>query len=721
MSITKIVPGQVINNGIEDGSLPVVVPQLANYPCTFPVLSMVTPKGQFGQKYINIGDFGDLYGNIQNTETPYYNPLSVLIHSLAFGGQASIGVRRLSANKEVSRSAVAVKIIKRDIQQYERMPNQQFKINELGKRIPIEGLGSTLPGLTIEHVILKPGAQGWEKGVGGLVTVTGEEDGVTTTLLPLYELSAGVGDHYNQMGHYAGLNPTADFTTINRFVKDTGVYPFGLKLYERTSSGIPVLAKTITSSIETTFTLFDVKDSLGVRYGLNLAIGNYTGRSSNRPMVPRAAPFESAYLYKDNVEELLKTIYQFESEHKPDNLVYKEGVEPHKQMNPFTAVNHDGVPYFTVEVVGETRLFNLNSQINSHGGISPFLNKDGKVPEVNGFTPEYFENKYDFSDNPDPMKKIELTRYDAWKISQSLILADIMEYRRSLEIKDWTRNRQSIIFDVGYNSEIKEELIQLLNTRKDQIGIFSDHEWLEPYTIEQRYSTRQFITNRLRLIPESALAGTPSCRASTVLWSMKKIDEESGEDFGHVMDLATAFARFGGNARGILMRQFCPDHGNNRILGTMFDPTVDLEDDELGAANFDLGAITLRPYNQIQVYRPALPTVYPYANSVLKDLTTNFTCICAEKIIADTWTLVSGDTTISAEQYASIVKDRAEERIRNNLGTMIAGVEVRTFYVEGTETSRAVLHATGYIQFNKGKYMLIMNLVALNEQDQAEG
>lgn len=717
MSITKIVPGQVHNNGITDGSIPITVPQLATYPCNFPVLAMVTPKGPLGQKYINTGDYANIYGNVQDTETPYYNVISALIHSLALGGQASLGMRRLTANKQVSRSAIGVKVIKQDIQQYKRDNTHHFVLDESGRRQPITDGDVTYAGYTFEHVILKSDHLGWSDGVGALKNVNGEEDGKQYTIYPLYELPSGIGDHYNQMGHFAGIPNNADWNGISEFVNRYGVYPYTMKLYELTKSGLPVLAKTLVNTEETSFTLFNMKDAQGVRYGLNTAIGNYTGASSNRPIVPRPAPFTEAHVYQNNLELLTKLVLETEMEVKPELLVYLDGVEPHKQINILTGVNHEGVPYYTLEIAGETRLFNLNSQLNSFGGISPFLNDEGKFIKVDGYSEDYWTETYDFSENPDPAKKTTLTRRDAWKITQELLLADLMSYRNSLEMKDWTRNRQSIIFDVGYNTAVKDELIQLLNVRKDQVAIFSDSEWLENYSIEQRYSTRQYLTNRLRLTPESTQSGTPASRAMIVMWSLKKIDEESGEDMPHVLDLATKFAQFGGNAEGRLLRQFCPDHGDNRIVSTMYGATVEIEDDELGASNFELGAVTLRPYNQTQLYRPALPSIYPHNDSVLKDFVTNFTAINAEKIIADSWTLVSGDTTISAEDYASIVKDSSEERIRDNLGAMIADARVEPSYNEGAPNGRSILNATGYLAFNKGKYMMNMSLVALNEQD----
>lgn len=709
MSFTSIVPGQVRNQGIGDDSRPIVSPQLASYPCNFPVISAVTPKGPLGQKYINMGDLGDLYGDIQDTDGPYYNPIAALIQTLASGGQASLGMRRLTANNQIARVAVGVKVTAGDIQQYQRDAAQQFVLDDNGARIPVESGDVTLPGRKITPMLLDITDTEYK----GLKPITGEgaEGEPGFTIYPLYELPAGIGDIYNRMGHYAGISGSADFSRIAEFVSQFGVFPFNMKLYEKSIYGTPVIAKTLINTEEVQFTLFDTRAN-NVRYGVKEAIGAYTGATANRPMTPRAAPFYEAHVYHESIEALCKDLFSVEEVAKPDNLVYLEGVKPYKQINPLTAVNHEGIPYYAIEVDAPTRLFNMGAQLDATGGISPFLTKDRTVPE--GVT---LSRSYNFDPEKGPVE--ELNRKDAWQVTQALVLEDIMKYRKSLEILDWTRNRQSIIFDVGFNSEIVDELIQLLASRKDHVAIFASAEWLKEATIEEHYSRQTYITNRLRLIPESEKYGTPACRAMIAMWEMAKINEESGERFSHVLDLAYAMALFGGNSQGQLLKANSPDHANNRLLRTMYDPTVDLEADPNAANNFDNGACTLRPYNQEQLYRPALPTIYPHHDSVLKDWTTVFTAVNVEKIIADTWTLVSGDTTITAEEYAAIVKDRAETKCRENLGTMFEDLVVEPTYNEGAADSRSVLYVTGYVAFRKGKYMMDMSLVARNEQDLA--
>lgn len=705
-----IIPGDVKNLGFGDGSRRPTVPQIPTHPANFPVIQIVTPKGTLGQRYINLADFEDIYGNVHDVDSPYYNAVSALLQMLAAAGQASIGVRRLTANQEKARWIHGIKVTRGPVVQYKRDSNGQFMLDpKTGQRIVDDAATPVDAGLSFEHVLME--ANGQVFGKVATIDVDDGTDNGKATIYPLQEMETDIGDFYNRSGLTAGIPLSQDFSTVERFVRQHGVYPFQMRLYEKTESGTPVFVKTINNTDAVTYTLFDLKDKrTGVRYGLDQALGAYTGKTLNRSMIPRPAPFANTFVYKDNLELITREMFKVEKEFGDANgLIYLDNVPGNRQMNPLTCTNHEGIPYYAIECKGPTRLFNLNSAMDAKGGVSPFLTADLK-------TPVKVEGTYNF--DPEKGQVDQLSTKDAWLVSQELILSDMMAYRKSLEMNDWVRNRQSIIFDCGYNDDIKNEMIQMLNARKDQVAIFQASYWLEDNTIEERYSIANSLSTRLRLLPESEKHGTPACRATICMWDAKIINEESGLDFPVVLDLAHKFAVYGGNAQGILRAEKSPDHGDNRKLTMMHTPTIDLEDDINASNNFQIGATTLRPYDTSNMlYRPALPSIYAYDDSVLKDFVTNFNGICAEKVIADTWPLVSGDTTLTEEDYAATVKDRSEEEIRNRFGSVIQGVLVRTYYDENQPSGRSVLRATGYVQFNKGKYMMEMDMIALNAAD----
>lgn len=710
MAFNKVVPGKAENYGMGDRSGTVTAPTMPSSPAHYTVLSLPTPKGELGMKFIDLGDLTSLYGDVTDVNTPYYNAISALIQMMSDGGQSTVGIRRVTANTVIARVAVAVAVTPNaKVPQYMRNTDGTYQIDQNGARIP--DADKTIAGYDWEVVLIDMAdATTGEYGALKIVTVDVSE-GVKKTIYPLFELPAGIGDAYNRMGFQAGHDASTDWSSIASFVETYGVMPFGIKMYEKTKTGVPVYAQTQdTSALQTDFTLFNMRDENNLRYSLSQAVGAFTGNNVNRPHVVAAAPFYEAKVYQANIETVCRLLYQAEAAVEDSELVIVEGVQPFYQMNPLSLVNHKNIPYYAVNDQSKVSYFNLSTYMDAAGGISPFLTKDLKTPVPVAGTYEFDPAKnHGVSDS--------LNTEDAWTVTQALILPDILTYASSLETQDYTRNRQSMIWDVGYDSDIKDALIALWNSRKDICLVMHAGYWLKQTTQAQRYSLMESLTTKLRLYPESARYGTPAARAMVNLWDGKIINEATGLDFPLTLDLAYVFAQFGGASTGVVAAVNSPDHGGNRVLTKMYDPTVEFEADNPASNNFNEGALSVRPYNESEFYRPALPTVYGKTEPVLKDFMTVFTAVCIEKILQDTWNLVSGDTTITAETYLATVKDEAEAECRRRLGSMFTRLNIETFYDETSPNSRSVMRATAHVWFRKGKYMMDMDLLAYNEQD----
>jgi hypothetical protein len=383
-------------------------------------------------------------------------------------------------------------------------------------------------------------------------------------------------------------------------------------------------------------------------------------------------------------------------------------------MNPFTCQNHTGAPYYAIQVAGSV-VWDLSGSVMSTGGISPFLDDEGSLP--------------DYAKAPavdDPFNVLGDTKYpitadQAWTISNKLIAADMVDYLAGNETKNYTRNRQSFWWDVGFTQEVKDISIALLASRKDIICVPCATVWKpgKSNTLADVYSRFTALSATARLYPESEQWGTPSCRAAINLIEAYLIDEVTGDTFSGNLDLAYAFALFGGDKSGMLRAAFSPDSKDNRNLRTMHSPNIEFEEDFVAGDNFTGGGITLRPRNVDTLFRPALVTVYTNADSVLKDLVTNFLCVCIEKIAQDEWNNLCGDTSIPATSYVSLFKDNAERKCRDELGGLARNVTFQPTFDETQPGGRAVMNTIAHAYFNKGKYMMNLDLFAYNEEDLA--
>jgi len=715
-TINSINPGHVENGGMRDMSIPDYVQEKVSMPLHLPVVSVVTPIGKLaskhGTQWISPKEFKRYFGDIFDYNSPYYNPVSRLIMAVASGGQSTIGVRRVSANEEVARVPMAAFIYRDAISDYQRDANGKFKYDIQGNRV--KNGSKTYQGLKIE---IKPDPAAANVAVGALQvrTIAAAGDAPETVVYPLFEAIAGVGEEYNLSGlNFGTPSDTGTMRSVAAFVKASGVYPFQLSQFTDSLTGERTKATTPEGRVTAPFTLFPVEVSR-VDYSLERGFGAFTGTNQNRPRLPLPAPFSSVHVYSENIDTVCQLLYQVEQEVNTSLVEVGAPGTYYKQMNPFTCTNHLGAPYYAVEMVG-TLKWDMSASVKASGGVSPFLLKTGKVPE---YVSDEIVN--------DPLGlladiKRPLTHAQGWEINNELIAADLKGYVAGIEMKDVTRNRQSLWWDVGYGQKVKDIQAEFLAARKDIIVVGDGTIWSPGVMndLEEVYARAQLASASFRLTPESEKWGTPASRAAVNIIEMKITDEKTGWYFSGNIDLAHKFARFAGSNSGLIVVANCPDHGENRKLTLGHSPNIVFEESTVAIENFAQGFITLKPWDSFtQTYRPGLPTVQTNPDSVLKDLVTPFLGVCIEKLSADQWREVCGDTTITSDNYASIMKDNIEESCRNAVGGMVSNITAETYYEEGTLGSRAKLRVKVHAWFNKAKYQMEFDLFMYNQQDLA--
>ena len=720
-ALTSIIPGKVINNGINDVSIPEYTPAQSTRPLHLPVIHGVFPKGQMadvnGVVWVNTSQVGAVFGQeIFDPTSPFYNPNSLLLQALAAGGQASVGIRRLSANNVVARTALSAFVSRKTIPDYQRDINGRYKRDAQGNLIP--NGSKTFNGLLIE---IKPDPEAATKGVGALTRRTiaaipaagGNPAVPAQEVFPLFDGIGGIGDEYNKGGMNFGVRPDGfAYGDIANFVKETGVFPFTLRQFTDTAAGKRVNAKTSKGRENVEATLFECVYQK-TRYSLRRAFGEFTGTDVNRKVVPAPAPYSGVHVYQDSITALCQAMYAIEQPNNTGLVEVKN--QPYRQMNPFTCVDHNGAPYYAITTV-DTVSWDMTAAVKITGGISPFLDNAGKLPSY--ITPAPLDDPFNVLANT----KSPISRNDAWSINNHLIAADMEAYVDSIEQSNYTRNRQSFFYDVGYHQDVKDQAIRLLGSRKDIMVIPCATVWAPGKATDmgQLYARAGQLNSAVRMFPESEYWGTPTTRSSINLIEAYVIDEITADLFSGNIDLAFAYAQFAGNAQGIIFPAFSPSHADNRILRTMHTPNIEFEGDVQSAENFNRGCITLRPYDAgDRLFRPALVTVNPNVDSVLKDQVTAFLCVCIEKICQDMWNVVCGDTNLTAANYVAVFKDKAERKCRDSLGSLARNITVTPSYSEGTVGSRAVMNTRVDAYFNKGKYQMTMDLFAHNEEDLA--
>lgn len=730
-TFNKVIPGKVINNGIVSReTFPNSTPVISS-PAHFPDFAAVTPRGPTKRATVSVAAFTDKFGDTTDPYGMYYNPVTLAIQKLGAAGQSSFSFKRLTNNTVKARVIKGVGIFAGAVPNYVRAGNGDYAYDVAGNP-KVNEEAPTVNGIWVCPGILQ--SKG-DVGTAKSFEITADDsvpnipEGTKGTFYPLAELVSGIGDAYNASYAAIGHQSATDWNEVSRFITANGAYPFILNVGTLLDNGLRSPASTTTGTPETTFTMFDVVTDTNTRYSLKNAITQYTGNNVNRPVETVEAPFEDVYVYTNNVNEVAKKLFDAEyvnGQGVPPNVLSKR-LPQHAIMNMWDLVNHDGKPYYNIVFGGNLTVSNstntvvgtrisLNHYLQANGGINPFADANGKYPEPPAtWNPEVDGPWIVDTSNP----ALIVSHKQCWEMNQILIETWLTTYADSLDMKDVIRNRVSFMWDVGYKSSIKNLLIQMLSKRKDIIVVPCATEYLRNKTQDELYSTATMLNTRLVMIPESDVYQARACRAGINLWDARYIDEPTWNRFSLNIENMYAFAMAGGGADGRIYASDMPDHEGNRILRISHDPLVQFEADDPAANNLINGCISVTPINESQYCRPALPSVYDNINSVLKDLTNVWKCICVEKILQDQWIRVSGDTQIGRQGYLSEVKDSAEARIRDLYGSVISSWEVVTSFRENSPNSKSVMYATTRLWFGKGVYMMDSVLEAYNEDSLA--
>lgn len=731
-TFNKVVPGKTLNHGIVSGEIFPQASVVTTSPAHYPDFAAVTPKGPVERKNANASDFTTVYGNATDPYSNYYNPITYGISLLGRSGQTAFGFKRLVNNNVKARSVRGIVLIESDeVPVYDRDDNGDYIYDTDGNPQTSGTTVGLLAGTATLSVTAKSSAVGTLKPIKVTITkpsdVEGEDDiELEGTFYPLIEFTSGVGEYYNRMYNAVGHGSDTDWSEVARFVLNNGVMPFDLTLGRRTDAGLNVDASKLNGGVVASFTLYDVSDAeTNVAYSLFQALGAFTGKNVNRPVEAADAPFEDCHVYSEYISAVCKMMYEAE-------YVDGDGVAPAVRtsrlpkeaiMNPFDLVDHFGKPYNNIVYAGSavipsaegeitiTRV-SMNQRALASGGLDPFVDADGKYPEPPASWLEEVDGVW-VVDNTGPDQP---TKKQYWQMNQQLAYAYYSEYLFGKEFRDVIRNRTSFIWDLGFNQELKDLIIQATGKRKDFIPVLDATQWLRNYTEDQTYSAAQALFTKMVMIPESEEYGAPATRGTINLWTGMYMDEPTYQRFSLNIDLMCAFARAGGSMDGRISFADLPTEGTNSWLQLAHTPNVGFEDDDPAAQNLLNGCVTIRPVNLTQWKRPALPTVYENTDSVLKDLPNVWYGVVMEKILQDQWILVSG-SVMPAGSYLSTVHDNADKLIHSQLGACLSSWDVRVTFREDDPNSRSIMYAEIHYWVGKAKYMLDAVLYAHNETE----
>lgn len=640
--------------GIQDlsGRPPVFDPEVI--PTHLPQVYLYAEKGPTLPQLV-IGDsFVSTYGNkTLDTRSAFFNHQSVLANVLQGAGNALMVQRVVPTDAgPKARFLLSIEIVAEQIQPYERNLDGSFKLDVNGQKIP---QGTPIAGHIARWVV-----NDWKVGgvdepfaevsvkAGGLVNATA----VQSQSYPIMELEASfVGSYGNNLGVRFTAPSTKSANQLNDSVAEAvKAYLYRIQLVSRQDSSLsPTTVETLfgEQSIDFAFKAGAVDTTTDTDISFDqIFLQSY--QALDNPGTPaQYGPFSRAHFYKDNFELVSALIASLEAPVNANLPATSIDVTSEflYYINPFTATDFNGVPYFTYRVQGPADgglVFSDTTTTYAAGG------SDGTMND---------------------------TAFDLLVRNELLNFGD-----GEADLLDAAVYPQSVIYDTGFALDTKLAMLTPIGKRKDMYVVLSTQDVTQPQNTPSEDSSLAIsLITAARNFPESEVFGTSVCRAIVIGHSGTLIDSKYKKLLPLTVEFARKSAQFMSSGDGIWRAGLGFDvPPNNQIalfrgVNATFKPAVTRNRD------WKNGLVWVQNYDRRSLFWPAVQTVYDDDSSVLNSAINMMIAVELEKVAQRTWRDLTGISNLTTDQFIERSNRLIQDQVRGKFDGRVIIIP-ETFY-----------------------------------------
>jgi hypothetical protein len=615
--------------------------EIVNLPIFLPFCPLLTSWGPSDAANLVSGEgFSTIYGADNfYPGSPFLSHQAAMLQKVLQTGAMALVRRMKPADAKTATLRIWADIVADKIDQYERNVDGTFKRTN-GELVPT---GEKLDGFRVRFHVDEPGEDNLRQAsrtTGTLVNA----DGQTSTMYPLIDVEARF---FGAKGSNIGLRLVSPTTLSStpadaELSEEQGAYPYRLALVERAnknSTGQVLMNLNGEPFVEFTLKTGVVDPKTNINYSYDKRI--LKAFENNDPEVFSGyGPLKSFHVYDAEVKAVAELLYSTEQDY---GLIDGE-VTPEHTINIFGATNINGVPYYSVKLEGPAAggvLFGENSTHWLLGGA------DGTV------TPVAY----------DQMVAEELNVFGEGEIPY----ADRASYPMSAFI------------DTGFTLETKRLMGNIMAVRPDVWILASTQDVLEPLNKpEEDSSIGATLRNALSLIPESEFYNTGACRAVVMKHAGTYLDSEYNGILPFTIDFAVKVATYMGGER--MRTGFAPDNSFYRVVTRFVDHNAKFRHVKPRNTDWQAGISSAEPFDHRgQVFFPGIQTVYHDNTSVLNSFFPMAICCHLNRIGELAWRMFTGDSRMTANEYAVNVDRFIEGQIKDKYDGR-ADITPRSYY-----------------------------------------
>lgn len=618
---------RAIFTGFKEGLTtdPVTAPEIT--PIHLPYVFIQGGRGKEDTLLLTGDALSTVYGeDMLNYRSKYASPATLIARQAASTGSAIFTKRLVAPDATAARLRIGVEVVADKLVVYQRNADGSFKKDTSGNKIP-DG-DKTVDGLKMRWVVNHdkdaetPNAFGKDEVVIGQLTAA---DGTQSNYYPVLD---GLVSWRGADGENIGVRleaPTALSSNPTRtdIIERIGAFLYRIQFVERKSSRTaPTVIRTISGMEQETFALqegvIQPDDETDLSFGKVVVDAYEYNETGNTPIF---APMDQMHLYQKNIDEVVKKLYESESKVNKDLLTDVEFVEG--QMNIFTGVDYNGIPYQTIEVLDADQggvIFD---------GTSTFYAIDGSDGDVDW-------------DTFDALAKQQFESFG----------------RMGEDLEDMAFYPFSIVYDIGYKVDTKKAMANVLSLRPDVMIIASTHTWKGvELNVDEESSMGAMLRNYYRLHPESVLYNTPACRAAVFMQYGESIEAPSLGKVPLTLEVANKLATYMGASDGVI-RGTRIDNNPGNVVTTMRKINKTYRNATVRDRDWENGLNYVQTYNRNSNFFPAWGTIYNNDRSVWRSLINVIIGCDLTRVCYRLWAETTGTTGMDEALFLKLMGER---------------------------------------------------------------
>jgi len=596
--------------GIRDASTRAEVVEPLSVPQHCPLFYIQAERGPLTAQAIGQG-LAQTYGVKSFDERSKYYSHATMGLTAAIGAGNMCFVKRLvPADSSAGSLVFTLEVVKDDILDYVRNTDGSVTLDASGLKTFAT---TSTTGYRLKWATKPLSDLANLRGEAALAgTMTGTVGGVAqaSTVYPIFAFKGGVGDYINNVGIKLSFPGPNTATPADMDIMDDQMAAlYRASWMERNDAlSTPRTLAAIDASTSIDFCL--KAGAVNTKTGEDLSIDRVLSSYANTPAdgtPPTFGPVDEMYVYDNNVQTIVDLI-------QAEEVLQNTAVTGSDFINLFNTLDSLGNDLFTARIDGGLSL-NAATTHYLKGG------SDGTVSEAELNTLVFDACSYGWEDVADPL--VDRAKYPF-----------------------------SVVYDTGFAIDTKKAILGLMAFRADISVAVTPQDVLQAVnTISAETSIATSLRATGRLVPESVIHGTPTCRAVIVGGAGRKLYNKYGKAIPVVVDLIVKRARYMGAGNGKFKNAFAYDVAPANQLKDIVDVANAWKPRAVRSADWDIGLNAVQYMDMNTLFFPAMQTIYDNDTSVLNSDIVMLIAVDVVKKSDQVWRMVTGNGTMSDSQF----------------------------------------------------------------------